>query len=225
MPNTSGSISECETYFHEMLYGKANIEINGPAFSDGTSARVWRRRFRSIRCGTPAMHASWNNPPKSARRSERRTLAGASALVVGAGALGNEVSKHRTLLDVGRLQIVDFDRPDHSDLSNTEFFLPKNVGRPKAQFTALWTRERKLKIEVASPSGNASNDSNLRFLSVEEARSTCPQCASASHAKVVFPIEGSAEVRRSIVAAIGAPLQVGSAVTDQLFVLPYQSAP
>ena len=53
-------------------------------------------------------------------------------MVVGAGAVGNEVLKTLALLGVGRLTIVDFDVIEASNLSRTVLFTAADVGQSKA---------------------------------------------------------------------------------------------
>ncbi len=60
----------------------------------------------------------------------------AKVLVVGAGALGNEVIKNLALLGVGRLAIVDMDRIEQSNLSRSVLFRPEDEGRLKAEAAA-----------------------------------------------------------------------------------------
>ncbi len=64
-----------------------------------------------------------------ARRLSR--LARAHVLVVGAGAVGNEVAKNLALVGVGRLTIVDFDTVEASNLNRCIFFRERDVGRKK----------------------------------------------------------------------------------------------
>jgi hypothetical protein len=52
----------------------------------------------------------------------RTRLAGLTALVAGAGALGNEVIKNLALLGIGRLVIVDRDRVERSNLTRSVLF-------------------------------------------------------------------------------------------------------
>jgi hypothetical protein len=53
-------------------------------------------------------------------------------LVVGGGALGNEVLKNLGLLGAGRAIVVDPDRVEASNLSRSVFFRANDCGRPKA---------------------------------------------------------------------------------------------
>lgn len=63
-------------------------------------------------------------------------LSRARVLVVGAGALGNEVVKNLSLLGIGQLAIVDRDRVERSNLSRSVLFRPGDEGQPKAAVAA-----------------------------------------------------------------------------------------
>lgn len=67
-------------------------------------------------------------------RQERLTAA--KILVVGAGALGNEVLKNLALLGVGRVYVVDFDEIERSNLTRSVLFRRRDCGRPKAVVAA-----------------------------------------------------------------------------------------
>lgn len=58
------------------------------------------------------------------------------ALVIGAGALGNEILKNLALLGVGAILIADLDTVEMSNLSRSVLFQPSDCGRPKAQAAA-----------------------------------------------------------------------------------------
>jgi molybdopterin/thiamine biosynthesis adenylyltransferase len=72
----------------------------------------------------------------------RSRLAGLRVLVVGAGALGNEVIKNLALLGVRSLAILDRDRIDASNLTRSVLFCTPDIerhiaaGTPKADFAA-----------------------------------------------------------------------------------------
>lgn len=57
-------------------------------------------------------------------------------LVVGAGALGNEVLKNLALLGVGRVAIVDFDEIEAANLTRSTLFRLEDAGRSKASTAA-----------------------------------------------------------------------------------------
>lgn len=72
-------------------------------------------------------------------RQER--LAAARVLVVGAGALGNEVIKNLALLGVGTTYVIDLDDVEPSNLSRSVLFRPTDGGRSKAEVAAARARE------------------------------------------------------------------------------------
>ncbi|WP_432979448.1 HesA/MoeB/ThiF family protein [Dactylosporangium sp. CA-233914] len=63
-------------------------------------------------------------------------VAGARAIVAGAGALGNEVVKNLLLLGWGSIVVVDRDHIEESNLSRSALFRSDDVGRPKAEVVA-----------------------------------------------------------------------------------------
>ncbi len=68
-------------------------------------------------------------------------LAAARLLVVGAGALGNEVLKNLALLGVGTTYVIDLDQVEPSNLSRSVLFRAEDGGRPKAEVAARRARE------------------------------------------------------------------------------------
>jgi molybdopterin/thiamine biosynthesis adenylyltransferase len=63
-------------------------------------------------------------------------LAKARVLVVGAGALGNEVLKNLALIGVGTVIVIDLDAVEPSNLSRSVLFRLEDGGRPKAEVAA-----------------------------------------------------------------------------------------
>ena len=78
-------------------------------------------------------------------RQER--LRDARVLVVGAGALGNEVMKNLALLGLGTTYLIDLDAVEPSNLSRSVLFRSEDGGQPKAEVAAR--RARELNPEIA----------------------------------------------------------------------------
>jgi adenylyltransferase/sulfurtransferase len=67
---------------------------------------------------------------------DQRKIQQANVLVVGAGALGNEILKNLALLGFQRVVVVDCDRIEESNLSRAVLFSDDNVGDLKAEAAA-----------------------------------------------------------------------------------------
>ena len=63
---------------------------------------------------------------------DQQKLRDAKALVVGAGALGNEIVKNLALLGIGNILIADLDRIENSNLSRSVLYRKENNGQYKA---------------------------------------------------------------------------------------------
>jgi molybdopterin/thiamine biosynthesis adenylyltransferase len=64
---------------------------------------------------------------------EQSRLRAARVLVVGAGAIGNELVKNLALAGIGTVVVIDLDHVENSNLSRCIFFRPEDEGRPKAE--------------------------------------------------------------------------------------------
>jgi molybdopterin/thiamine biosynthesis adenylyltransferase len=71
---------------------------------------------------------------------DQEKLSRAKVLVVGAGALGNEIVKNLALLGVGNVLIVDMDRIENSNLSRSILYRATDNGSYKAQAAARAAR-------------------------------------------------------------------------------------
>jgi molybdopterin/thiamine biosynthesis adenylyltransferase len=67
---------------------------------------------------------------------EREKVAKAKIMVVGAGALGNEVLKNLALMGIGNVFIIDFDKIEAANLSRSILFREEDSGRNKAEIAA-----------------------------------------------------------------------------------------
>ncbi len=99
---------------------------------------------------------------------EQARLAQARVLVIGAGALGNELLKNLVLLGVGNVLVVDMDRVENSNLSRCVLFREEDEGLPKASVAA--TRARKLNgdVKVAALVGDVRVDIGLNVFAAAD---------------------------------------------------------
>ena len=67
---------------------------------------------------------------------DQSALLKSKVLVVGAGALGNEIVKNLALVGVGNISIVDMDHIENSNLARCVFFREEDAGKPKSQVLA-----------------------------------------------------------------------------------------
>jgi len=87
----------------------------------------------------------------------------ASVMVVGAGALGNEVIKNLALFGIGNIMIVDFDTVEHSNLCRSVLFRPEDAegNAMKAEVAAKRIREINPYINVGYIAGDIGTDVGL----------------------------------------------------------------
>lgn len=67
---------------------------------------------------------------------DQNRLKDATIMVVGAGAIGNELIKNLTLLGIGRILIFDMDAIENTNLTRSVLYRAKDVGRYKAEVAA-----------------------------------------------------------------------------------------
>lgn len=85
----------------------------------------------------------------------------ATVLVVGAGALGNEVLKNLALMGVGRILIVDFDTIEDSNLSRSVLFRENDRGRSKAEVAAEGVKSLNPDVAVKAWHGDINYEMGL----------------------------------------------------------------
>lgn len=93
----------------------------------------------------------------------RETVMNARILVIGAGALGNEVIKNLALLGIGHLVVVDMDRIEMSNLSRSVLFRESDCGANKADCAIRSARSLHPDIDVAAVNGNVLSEVGLGF--------------------------------------------------------------
>ncbi|MCA9263570.1 MAG: ThiF family adenylyltransferase [Planctomycetales bacterium] len=94
---------------------------------------------------------------------DQERLANAHVLVVGAGALGNEVLKNLALMGIGKITIVDFDEIEESNLTRSVLFRHRDCGRNKADVAADALRDMNPDVDVRPFRANIITDIGLGF--------------------------------------------------------------
>ncbi|BBO34369.1 ThiF family adenylyltransferase [Lacipirellula parvula] len=92
---------------------------------------------------------------------DQSRLAAAKALVIGAGALGNEIIKNLALLGVGHILVVDFDQIEHSNLSRSVLYRESDCGRRKADAAAERAKEIYPQLRIEPLHANVVYDLGL----------------------------------------------------------------
>lgn len=85
----------------------------------------------------------------------------AKVLVVGAGALGNEIVKNLALLGIGNILVVDMDTIENSNLSRSVLFRRVDEGRYKAEVISESAMDINPDITAVPLVGNIINDVGL----------------------------------------------------------------
>ncbi|HIE09256.1 MAG TPA: ThiF family adenylyltransferase [Armatimonadetes bacterium] len=89
---------------------------------------------------------------------DQERLRSSRVMVVGAGALGNEIVKNLALLGIGGIVVVDFDRVENSNLSRSVLFREEDEGRPKAVVVAERAKEINPDVRVLPIVGDVTCD-------------------------------------------------------------------
>lgn len=92
---------------------------------------------------------------------DQKKIRDAKILVVGAGALGNEIVKNLSLLGVGHVLIADLDLIENSNLSRSVLYRASDNGLPKSEVAARSAVDIFPEMHVASFHGNVVYDLGL----------------------------------------------------------------
>ena len=92
---------------------------------------------------------------------ERKKVQNARVLVVGAGALGNDVIKNLALMGVGQIFIVDFDTIEAANLSRSLLFRESDNHRSKAEVAAARAKSLNPDIHVQYLNGDVTTQLGL----------------------------------------------------------------
>jgi molybdopterin/thiamine biosynthesis adenylyltransferase len=87
---------------------------------------------------------------------DQDVLASSRVLIVGAGALGNEIAKNLALVGVGHLTIIDLDTVERSNLSRCVLFTSSDEGRSKAEVVAARVRELNTDVRARAVHGSVT---------------------------------------------------------------------
>lgn len=85
----------------------------------------------------------------------------ARVLVIGAGALGNEVLKNLALMGIGEIFIADFDTIEDANLSRSILFRPEDNGRRKSEVAAERVKQINPDVRVQHFHGDINFDLGL----------------------------------------------------------------
>ena len=88
-------------------------------------------------------------------------LLASKVLVVGAGALGNEVIKNLALLGVGHLFIIDYDTIEATNLTRSVLYRSSDAGSAKAERAAAAAAAMNPDVKVRALNGNVITDLGL----------------------------------------------------------------
>jgi molybdopterin/thiamine biosynthesis adenylyltransferase/DNA-directed RNA polymerase subunit RPC12/RpoP len=94
---------------------------------------------------------------------DQERLRNARILVVGAGAIGNEVIKMLALLGIGEIFVIDMDLIEDTNLTRSVLFRAADIGQSKAQVAARRAREINPDVSVFALHGNVVTDIGLGF--------------------------------------------------------------
>ncbi len=107
--------------------------------------------LRTDRLGTFELISWW----------EREKVQNARVMVVGAGALGNDVIKNLALMGVGYIYIVDFDTIEAANLSRSVLFRESDDNRSKAEVAAARAKALNPQIHVQYLNGDVTTQLGL----------------------------------------------------------------
>ncbi len=92
---------------------------------------------------------------------DREKVQNANVLVIGAGALGNEVIKNLSLMGIGNLFIIDFDKIEAANLSRSVLFREADNHRSKAEVAAARAKSVNPDIHVQYLNGDVTTQLGL----------------------------------------------------------------
>jgi adenylyltransferase/sulfurtransferase len=88
---------------------------------------------------------------------DQSVLKKSKVLVVGCGALGNEIIKNLAMLGVGNIFVIDMDNVERSNLTRSVLFRMEDEGKPKAEVAAKRAMEINPDVNIKYFVGNIFN--------------------------------------------------------------------
>ena len=95
---------------------------------------------------------------------DREKVRNAKVMVIGAGALGNEVIKNLALMGIGHIFIVDFDKIEAANLSRSVLFREGDNNRSKAEIAAARAKAVNPDIHVQYLNGDVTTQLGLGII-------------------------------------------------------------
>jgi molybdopterin/thiamine biosynthesis adenylyltransferase/DNA-binding transcriptional regulator YhcF (GntR family) len=95
---------------------------------------------------------------------ERDKVQNAKVMVVGAGALGNEVIKNLALMGIGYIFIVDFDNIEAANLSRSVLFRESDYKRSKAEVVAARAKAINPQVHIQYLNGDVTTQLGLGII-------------------------------------------------------------
>jgi adenylyltransferase/sulfurtransferase len=95
---------------------------------------------------------------------DRDKVRNAKVMVIGAGALGNEVIKNLALMGIGHIFIVDFDKIEAANLSRSVLFRESDNNRSKAEIAAARAKSVNPEIHVQYLNGDVTTELGLGII-------------------------------------------------------------
>ncbi len=92
---------------------------------------------------------------------DQEKLKNSAVMVVGAGAIGNELIKNLALLGIGRIFIFDMDTIEHTNLTRSVLYRAQDVGRYKAEVAAERAMELNPDVKAKAFVSNIIDDVGL----------------------------------------------------------------
>ncbi len=129
---------------------------DGPPRSDAPDADMRPLRIELVPTGEPT--ADRFDRFKLIGWWDQAKLSQAKVLVVGAGALGNEIVKNLALLGVGHVLVADLDRIENSNLSRSVLYRESDNGGFKSEVAVRAARELYPDIKAHAFVGNVAYD-------------------------------------------------------------------